>query len=152
MTDVRNWLDFAAAERFSEDGSEKNYYSDSSGKSGGQKAKLAYTILASAIAYQYGLAQDEDQARTFRFVVVDEAFSKSDEKNAAYAMDLFKQLNLQLLVVTPLDKTHVVEPYIAACHFVANTQDENDSRVVNMTIQQYHAQKAHFAALAQIPA
>lgn len=112
VTDTRNWLDFAAEELYRADGSRKNYYEDSSGKSGGQKAKLAYTILASAIAYQYGLAQDGDQTRTFRFVVVDEAFSKLDETNARYAMDLFRQLNLQLLVVTPLDKTHVVEPYI----------------------------------------
>jgi uncharacterized protein YPO0396 len=78
--------------------------------------------------------------------VVDEAFSKSDETNARYAMELFKQLNLQLLVVTPLDKTHIVEPYIAACHFVANNEEENDSKVYNLTIQQYYEQKAAFEA------
>lgn len=149
VSDVRNWLDFAAEERYREDDKEKNFYSDSSGKSGGQKAKLAYTILASAIAYQYGLDQETQRARTFRFVVVDEAFSKSDENNARYAMNLFKQLNLQLLVVTPLDKTHVVEPYIEACHFVSNTLEENDSRVSNLTIRQYYEQKAAFAQMAQ---
>jgi uncharacterized protein YPO0396 len=149
VSDVRNWLDFAAEERYREDDKEKNFYSDSSGKSGGQKAKLAYTILASAIAYQYGLDQEEQRARTFRFVVVDEAFSKSDEDNARYAMNLFKQLNLQLLVVTPLDKTHVVEPYITACHFVSNTADENDSRVANLTIREYYNQKAAFEQLAR---
>jgi uncharacterized protein YPO0396 len=95
------------------------------------------------------LAQDEEQARSFRFVVVDEAFSKSDETNARYAMDLFRQLNLQLLVVTPLDKTHVVEPYIAACHFVSNSVEENDSRVITLTINQYQAEKANFAQSAQ---
>lgn len=141
VTDVRFWLDFYARERNKGDGSERNYYSDSSGKSGGQKAKLAYTILASAIAYQFGLDAGTASSQSFRFVVVDEAFSKSDEANARYAMDLFKQLNLQLLVVTPLDKTHVVEPYIAACHFVTNNAEENDSRVYNMTIAQYHEHK-----------
>lgn len=146
VTDVRNWLEFSAEERYTEDHMPKNFYSDSAGKSGGQKAKLAYTILASAIAYQYGLDQDESRARSFRFVVVDEAFSKSDETNARYAMELFKQLNLQLLVVTPLDKTHIVEPYIAACHFVANNEEENDSKVYNLTIQQYYDQKAAFEA------
>lgn len=152
VSDVRNWLDFAAEERYREDDKEKNFYSDSSGKSGGQKAKLAYTILASAIAYQYGLDQEEQRARTFRFVVVDEAFSKSDEDNARYAMNLFKQLNLQLLVVTPLDKTHVVEPYITSCHFVSNTVDENDSGVANLTIREYYAQKAAFEQLARVEA
>jgi len=142
VTDVRHWLDFSASERYKADDSEKNYFSDSSGKSGGQKAKLAYTILASAIAYQFGLDTDGARANSFRFVIVDEAFSKSDETNARYAMELFKQLNLQLLVVTPLDKTHIVEPYIAACHFVTNNDEENDSRVYNLTIAQYHERKA----------
>ena len=142
VTDVRNWLEFAAEERYQEDDKVKNYYSDSAGKSGGQKAKLAYTILASAIAYQYGLGQESNPARSFRFVVVDEAFSKSDETNARFAMELFKRFDLQLLVVTPLDKTHIVEPYIAACHFVTNNEEENDSRVYNLTIQQYQEQKA----------
>jgi uncharacterized protein YPO0396 len=150
VTDTRNWLDFAAEELYRADRSRKDYYEDSSGKSGGQKAKLAYTILASAIAYQYGLAQDDDQNRTFRFVVVDEAFSKSDETNARYAMDLFRQLNLQLLVVTPLHNTHVVEPYITAVHFVSNTPEENDSRVVSLTIEQYRAQKAAFQQMARL--
>ncbi len=150
VTDVRNWLDFSAEELYREDGKRKNYYSDSSGKSGGQKTKLAYTILASAIAYQYGLDQEEGRERTFRFVVVDEAFSKSDETNARYAMELFKQLDLQLLVVTPLDKIHVIEPYISACHYVVNNEEENDSKVYNLTIEQYHQQKQTIQAGALV--
>ena len=144
VTDVRNWLEFAAEERYREDHTQKAYYSDSSGKSGGQKAKLAYTILASVIAYQYGLDQIESRAKAFRFVVVDEAFSKSDELNARYAMHLFEQLQLQLLVVTPLDKTHVVEPFISSCHFVNNTLEEDDSKVFNLSIEEYKRRKPSF--------
>jgi uncharacterized protein YPO0396 len=146
VTNVRNWLDFSASELYREDGSQKNYYSDSSGKSGGQKAKLAYTILASAIAYQYGLDQEKGRERTFRFVVVDEAFSKSDERNARYAMELFQQLDLQVLIVTPLDKIHVAERYISACHFVTNTEEENDSKVYNLTAEQYEEYKQKWQA------
>ncbi len=58
VTDVRNWLDFSVSERYRSDNTEKEHHTDSSGKSGGQKVKLAYTILASAIAYQFGLNQD----------------------------------------------------------------------------------------------
>lgn len=137
VTDVRNWLDFSAEERYREDDSTKNYYNDSSGRSGGQKTKLAYTILASAIAYQYGLDQQEERKQAFRFVVIDEAFVRSDEMNARYAMELFKQLDLQLLVLTPLDKIHVIEPYISACHYVTNNQEENDSKVYNFTMSEY---------------
>ncbi len=141
VTDVRNWLDFSAEERYREDDTTKNYYNDSSGRSGGQKTKLAYTILASAIAYQYGLDQQEERKQAFRFVVIDEAFVRSDEMNARYAMELFKQLDLQLLVLTPLDKIHVIEPYINACHYVANNQEENDSKVYNFTISEYFEHK-----------
>lgn len=141
VTNVRNWLDFSASELYRENNAQKRYYSDSSGQSGGQKVKLAYTILASAIAYQYGLDQMEARERTFRFVAIDEAFSRSDERNAQYAMQLFRQLDLQVLIVTPLDKIHIAEPYIVACHFVTNTEEENDSKVYNLTHAEYLERK-----------
>jgi uncharacterized protein YPO0396 len=144
VTDVRNWMTFWAEELYREDGSRKNYYDDSSGLSGGQKAKLASTILASAIAYQYGLNQGENSQRALRFIVIDEAFSRSDEMNARYAMDLFKQLDLQVLVVTPLEKLHIVESYISACHYATNTEEGDDSKVYNLTIEEYHRQKQNW--------
>lgn len=144
VTDVRQWLDFAATERYRADDSSKEYYSDSAGKSGGQKAKLAYTILASAIAYQYGLKAGEAHSGAFRFVVIDEAFSRSDQENSRYAMALFKELELQLLVVTPMTGIHIVEPYIAACHFVFNNSEGNNSQIETMTIQQLRTHRLAF--------
>jgi uncharacterized protein YPO0396 len=144
VTDVRHWLGFAAIERYRADDSEKHYYSDSSGKSGGQKAKLAYTILASAIAFQFGLERGESKSQTFRFVVVDEAFSRSDENNSRYAMQLFKELDLQLLVVTPMTGIHIVEPYINACHFVWNNGEGNNSQVHSMSIRQFRQERREF--------
>lgn len=141
VTDVRHWLSFAAVERYRADDSEKHYYSDSSGKSGGQKTKLAYTILASAIAFQFGLEQGNARADSFRFVVIDEAFSRSDENNSRYAMQLFQKLDLQLLVVTPLTGIHIVEPFISACHFVWNNVEGNYSQVHTMSIQQLRQER-----------
>ena len=146
VTDVRQWLDFSVSERYRETGEEKSYVTDSAGLSGGQKAKLAYTILASAIAYQFGLDYGRPHEHAFRFVVIDEAFSKIDEANARYAMDLFRQLDLQLLVVSPLGSTRVVEDYITACHFVTNTAEGNDSQVRTLGIEEYHAEKARLVA------
>jgi uncharacterized protein YPO0396 len=144
VTDVRQWLNFAAIERYRSDGSEKHYYSDSSGKSGGQKAKLAYTILASAIAFQFGLERGEKRSQSFRFVVVDEAFSRSDENNSRYAMQLFREMDLQLLVVTPMTGIHIVEPYINACHFVHNNREGNASQVHTMSIRQLQEERRSF--------
>jgi uncharacterized protein YPO0396 len=55
VTDVRNWFVFSASERWREDDQEHEHYSDAGGKSGGQKEKLAYTVLAASLAYQFGL-------------------------------------------------------------------------------------------------
>lgn len=137
VTDVRNWLEFSVSERNRTDDTEKEHHTDSSGKSGGQKVKLAYTILASAIAYQFGLSQDNTQHKSFRFVTIDEAFSKSDDTNARYAMELFKNLNLQLLVVTPKDKINVIENYISGLHYISNTSEGDCSRIKSMSIEQY---------------
>ena len=141
VTDVRNWLEFGAIEKHRFDDSPKRYYDDSQGLSGGEKAKLAYTILASAIAYQFGIEQQGYQLKSFRFVVVDEAFSKVDPENAMFAMELFKQLNLQLMVVTPLDKINIVEKFIHSVHYTENKNRQN-SAVYDLTIEEYHAKKA----------
>ncbi len=143
VTDVRNWQVFSVAERWREDHAEKEFYSDTSGKSGGQKEKLAYTILAAALAYQFGLKWDEKRSRTFRFVMIDEAFGRGSDDSTRYALELFKKLNLQLLIVTPMQKTHIIEDYVKSVHFIHNENDRN-SMIRNMTIEAYKEEKAAF--------
>lgn len=140
VTDVRNWYNFSASERWRENGEEKEFYSDSAGKSGGQKEKLAYTILASALAYQFGLESGDSTNRSFRFVAIDEAFGKGSDESTRYALELFRKLNLQLLIVTPLQKIHVIEDYINAVHFVHNREGKY-SMLRNLSIEEYRAEK-----------
>ena len=144
VTDVRNWYLFAASERWREDNAEHEHYSDSGGKSGGQKEKLAYTILAASLAYQFGLEWGAERSRSFRFVVIDEAFGRGSDESAQYGLRLFQQLNLQLLIVTPLQKIHVIEPFVANVGFVQN-EDGQASKVRNLSIEEYRARKAEFA-------
>lgn len=143
VTDVRNWFDFNASEKYSENNEEKEFYSGSSGKSGGQKEKLAYTIIASALAYQFGLKIGEPKSKSFRFAVIDEAFGKGSDSSAEYGLELFKKLNLQLLIVTPLQKIHVIENYINSVHYVSNTEG-NNSEIKNMTVDEYRNAKFVF--------
>lgn len=144
VTDVRNWSVFAASERWREDHSEHEHYSDSGGKSGGQKEKLAYTILAASLAYQFGLEWGAVRSRSFRFVVIDEAFGRGSDESAQYGLRLFSQLNLQLLIVTPLQKIHVIEPFVSSVGFVHN-EDGRASRLRNLSIEEYRAEKARLA-------
>jgi uncharacterized protein YPO0396 len=140
VTDVRNWFLFAASERWREDHTEHEHYSDSGGKSGGQKEKLAYTILAASLAYQFGLEWGAERSRSFRFVVIDEAFGRGSDESAEYGLRLFQQLNLQLLIVTPLQKIHIIEPFVASVGFVHN-EDGRASKLRNLSIEEYREQK-----------
>ncbi len=140
VTDVRNWFLFAASERWRADDIEYEHYSDSGGKSGGQKEKLAYTVLAASLAYQFGLKWGEVKSRSFRFVVIDEAFGRGSDESAQYGLKLFRQLNLQLLIVTPLQKIHTIEPFIAHVGFVHN-EGGQASKLRNLTIEEYRTHR-----------
>ena len=140
VTDVRNWFIFTASERYREDDTEYEHYADSAGKSGGQKEKLAYTILAASLAYQFKLEWGAVKSRTFRFAVIDEAFGRGSDESTRFALELFGRLGLQLLIVTPLQKIHVIEPYVSAVGFVDNPRS-NFSRLQTLTIEEYHARR-----------
>nr|WRX71482.1 Wadjet type I JetC1 [Actinomycetes bacterium] len=140
VTDVRNWFVFFASERDLETHDEWEHYSDSDGKSGGQKEKLAYTILAASLAYQFGLEWGAVKSKDFRSAVIDEAFGRGSEDSARYALDLFAKLGLQVLVVTPLQKIHVIEPYVSAIGFVANPTGTS-SQLQTMTIEEYRTRR-----------
>jgi uncharacterized protein YPO0396 len=144
VTDVRNWFVFAASERYRADDAEHEHYSDSGGKSGGQKEKLAYTILAASLAYQFGLEWESSRSRSFHFVVIDEAFGRGSDESARYGLALFAKLNLQLLIVTPLQKIHIIEPFVSTVGFVQNDQGRA-SKLRNLSIEEYREEKARNA-------
>jgi uncharacterized protein YPO0396 len=141
VTDVRNWFVFSASERWRSDDTEYENYTDSGGKSGGQKEKLAYTVLAASLAYQFKLDWGAKRSRAFRFVVIDEAFGRGSEESTRFALRLFTKLGLQLLIVTPLQKIHVIEPHVSAVGYVDNLQG-NYSRLQGMTIEEYRRQRS----------
>ena len=136
VTDVRQWFVFSASERWRSDDTEYEHYVDSAGKSGGQKEKLAYTILAASLAYQFKLDWGAARSKAFRFVVIDEAFGRGSEVSTRYALSLFTRLGLQLLIVTPLQKIHVIEPHVSAVGFVDNLNG-NYSRLQGLTITEF---------------
>ena len=107
---------------------------------GGEKAQLTYTILGSAIAYQFGLTKEGLQSDSFRFIAIDEAFKAQDEDKARYLINLCKQLHLQFLVVTPSDNIHIVENDISFVHYVER-QNERHSWLYDMPIEQFKDEK-----------
>ncbi|MBS1663352.1 MAG: hypothetical protein JST68_20075 [Bacteroidetes bacterium] len=140
VLDVRNWFEFWADEKFRETNELKKTYRQMGQLSGGEKAQLTYTILCSAIAYQFGITREGRNSKSLRFIAVDESFSNQDEEKATYLMELCKQLHLQLLVVTPSDKIQIVESFIAHVHLVQRVHNRH-SILFNMTKKELKEKK-----------
>jgi uncharacterized protein YPO0396 len=92
------------------------------------------------LAYQFGLEWGETRSRSFRFVLIDEAFGRGSDESTRYGLELFQRLSLQLLIVTPLQKIHVIEPFITSVGFVHN-EDGSRSMLRNLTIEEYRAEQ-----------
>ncbi len=143
VMEVRSWFSYKAEEFYKETNAKFKTYENMGQLSGGEKAQLTYTILGSAIAYQFGLTKDGLQSNSFRFIAIDEAFKAQDEDKARYLITLCKQLHLQLLVVTPSDNIHIVEKDISFVHFVER-KEEKYSWLYDMPIEQFRKEKASF--------
>ena len=148
VTDIRNWLSFGAREYSTTEGKAGQYHDNTASYSGGQKAQFTYAILGAAIAHQFGIFQPGKQYKSLRFITVDEAFSKLDPEKSQFLMEFCAQLNLQILVVTPLDKINIAEPYISAVHFV-EIKNKKESIVYNLTMDEYTERKEEFKQLAE---
>lgn len=131
--DVRNWLDFYAIEANAETGVAENYYWSSGGGSGGQKTKLTLTILASAMAYQFGLTEDAVSEDSFNFVMLDEAFARMDQKNSELVLSIFKEVGFQIMVASPPMYGFLVEPHIECFHFASINEAKSKSRIYTAT-------------------
>ncbi len=142
VTDVRKWSDFKAREYFRTDRVLKQVYEGSGSLSGGEGAQLAYTVLGAAIAHQFNINQGNAQAaKSFRFIVIDEAFSKLDEEKSKYLLKLCRGLGLQLMVVTPDTSVHLLEKEVGVVHWVTRAkQDPRKSVVLDVPIHRYYEQ------------
>ncbi|HEV2133944.1 MAG TPA: SbcC/MukB-like Walker B domain-containing protein [Terracidiphilus sp.] len=136
VTDARNWYCTGVKELRLQDDSEVDFFAATTGKSGGQKAKLAFTILASALSAQYGLSQAEPDSSNFRLVVIDEAFSRTDEENSQRAMQLFANLGFQVVIVGPFDaKAKLAVPFVRTIHLASNPTGDK-SQLLAITRQE----------------
>ncbi|MEZ5653135.1 MAG: SbcC/MukB-like Walker B domain-containing protein [Burkholderiaceae bacterium] len=130
VLDVRHHMEFIGRET-DETGAEVEVYRSGSGKSGGQRQKLATTCLAAALRYQLGGSERELPA--YAPVVLDEAFDKADNEFTALAMNIFANFGFQMVVATPLKSVMTLEPFIGGACFV----DIRDRRVSSVLMIEY---------------
>ena len=68
-------------------------------------------------------------------MVIDDAFGRGSDESAQYGLRLFRQLNLQLLIVTPLQKIYIIEPNVSVIGFVHNDGGKV-SKLRNLSIEE----------------
>lgn len=134
VLDVRQHMEFIGKET-DESGIEIEVYRSGSGKSGGQRQKLATTCLAAALRYQLG--GYEHSVPMYAPVVLDEAFDKADNEFTALAMNIFRNFGFQMIVATPLKSVMTLEPFISGACFI----DISDRRVSGVLMIEYDSEQ-----------
>lgn len=142
VLDVRQHMEFIGRET-DEGGIEVEVYRSGSGKSGGQRQKLATTCLAAALRYQLG--GNEHGVPMYAPVVLDEAFDKADNEFTALAMNIFKNFGFQMIVATPLKSVMTLEPFIGGAGFI----DISDRRVSGILMIEYDSEQQRLKLPAQ---
>lgn len=115
VLDTRRWFTFVAQEyRVHGDGSEGivNDYDGASGTSGGQKERLAMTVMAAGLAWRFGLVDPSRAATSFRVLMLDEAFKNSHDDTTRALLDLFKAFGFQMIFAMPSKSLGVVSNHI----------------------------------------
>lgn len=100
-TDYRNYLDFDI-KITKTTGAELTYSKIAGEKSGAETQVPFYVAIAASFfsLYRYG--------SKIRIILFDEAFEKMDESRISTMMNFFKNLNLQVILVTPPEKIEII--------------------------------------------
>jgi uncharacterized protein YPO0396 len=149
VLDVRQHVEFNAEELERGTDRQIEIYSGSSGKSGGQRQKLTATCLASALRYKLG--GSDGGVPQYAAVVLDEAFTKTDNDFTKTCMQVFKELGFQMIVATPIKSVMTLEEFVGGAVFVSISNrhtsalfaiqyDQEDRRLVLSEGQRAQAQ------------
>jgi uncharacterized protein YPO0396 len=128
VLDVRQQVEFIARE-VDGDNNDIEVFQSGSGKSGGQRQKLATTCLAAALRYQLG--GKRFGTPRFAMVVMDEAFDKTDSEFTKKVMEIFNNFGFQMIMATPMKAVMSLEPYIGgACYIGINDRNASGTRAI----------------------
>lgn len=129
LTDIRMRYEYIV-EAVDANGNVLDTYKSTNSRSGGEKAKITYTLLAASVAYQFCLTDEDDRLTPLRFVILDEAFAASDNANSKYVLELFRKMDVQVMVVTPNDKVYIAVDYVGNIIFTARNEHTGTGSLV----------------------
>lgn len=110
LLDVRLAYTFYGREE-NPDGEIMVTYRNTAAGSGGEQEKLVAFCLAAALSYNLA-DRGSDGIPRFAPLMLDEAFSKSDETFASQALAAFAEFGFQLIMAAPIRMSGVLEPFI----------------------------------------
>ncbi|WP_166345814.1 ATP-binding protein [Phytoactinopolyspora limicola] len=86
-------------------------YRNTASSSGGEQEKLVAFCLAAALSYNLA-DPDSDGRPHFAPLMLDEAFSKSDEAFSHQALAAFDEFGFQMIIAAPIRMSGILEPFI----------------------------------------
>ncbi len=128
-TDYRNYMSYDI--KVTKDNGE--FYSFSKlakEKSGGEIQTPFYVIIAAS--FEQLLNASRRNSSIGCVVMFDEAFNNMDESRIEAMMHFYKDLNVQLLIAVPPEKTYIISPYVETTLMVLN--NENGTYVKNVRL------------------
>lgn len=135
-TDARAWTKFTVEIEDKKTG-EVMTYKDTSILSGGEKERMAYTILGAAFIYNFNLDTVGETGRSFRTIIIDEAFQKSDDSIRSTILKMLDELHLQVILITPFDNIETYTKYVDRVCKIFSTRDE-EKEANTSTLAMYH--------------
>lgn len=129
VLDVRNSYTFYGKEMAADsatDAAPVHTYRNTATNSGGEQEKLVAFCLAAALSFSLG--RDEDHRPGFAPLMLDEAFSKSDETFSSQSLRAFEQFGFQLIIAAPIRMVGIVEPFIGQVILVDKKIGEGGAR------------------------
>ena len=109
------------------DGATVHTYRNTAAGSGGEQEKLVAFCLAAALSYNLADADSDGKPR-FAPLMLDEAFSKSDETFASQALAAFDEFGFQLIMAAPIRMSGVLEPFIGQAILVEKRSQPDGAR------------------------
>lgn len=117
--DVRNRFVLYCEESDANTGQPIRTYSNAGANSGGEQEKLMAFCLAGALSYNLADPSIGDNRPVFSQLMLDEAFSKSDPQFAQQALSAFRKFGFQLVIVSTVQNSTTIQPYIDSVIMVA---------------------------------
>lgn len=153
VTDVRNHFQFCVHSLRREEEAEDTVVEVFTGarndaKSSAQTTHLAYTLLASSLAYRFKFNDPVAGKDTLRLIVLDEFGGKFDNEKPKDVVKLLEDMGFQTIFVSPMSKAELLAESISQIIFIYKSSSK-ESKARSLQIAREESFNVVVRALAQ---